>query len=295
MKNLIIPLICLAFSVSAQTHRVKFNSPEYINYNYDDSVLTVNHGSSIELDITMERPWSIGNLQILVNDVLLEAEIIDVGHYKTIVEDIQKNTEIIFSIVSRPLESRIVKYKSENLGKEYLSIRIPKYNDLYSYIYTLHQKEEEEEWIIAYQELIEPIPSPPSFRSDQDSISLALMPQRGLLSNTEYYVSIDYFHRFPSIIGKPIVLLTATSPSFTLEDYGITNNLIIEQNKVKIYSSKGFIYIETDNYPTNLSVYSISGKFINSQLINEKYTLVPIPPGIYIVSITEKTVKIIVE
>jgi len=298
MKKSILALMCAMVSLSvamAQSHIIKINAPDYINFDQEDSV-TVKDGEDLTVKVEMGSPWSFGKLLVQVNKEAVEPEMIQEGEYSMTLQQIQQDTEVVFSIGSIADKGEIG--KGEEGDQDYLIVRFPYNREIYCHRTTLF-KEAGDEWEVVNQDIVEPIPSPPDdlLRNETDLTSLFVpyWKEDAIDADTKCYVTVESFHRYPLWVGEPVVIRTATTPVFTLAELGLTSNASIDQSKHKVYSSKGMIHIEADQYPAKTQIFALSGKLEKSLLISQDHTTLSIPSGVYIIQIAGETFKVLVE
>lgn len=274
-----------SFSI-AQTHTVKIQAPETIEINPSDTLIEVQNGNELLLEIKLSELWLGGTLVATVNGTNVEPKKIDPENFEVKINKVTEDLQIVLSMESARIEGEIL-YDKE-LQKLQLRFFLPK--ELYAFIYTRYKKVGAE-WIIDAQSISEPVPSAETLRSDDMEELLYLWRSDfGMSADIEYYVTIEYFRRYK---GKPFIVATVTSPVFTLNEYPVSNTLLSKAIPT-IYTSEGMLHIQT-NSPCQAQIYTITGKLAHAHQVDINKTFISLPPGIYIVVIEKAAYKVLVE
>lgn len=270
-------------------HNVKIESPRYIQVATLYDVFTVVEGSDLLLKARF-LPMCFGaDLGVVVNGEKVKPVKIDHENFEINLKNITEDMEIVFSAESVAIEGEIEYYEDhQNLGLKY-NIADFAYEEVYSWSYYRY-KMTDNGWELDYKTVAEPEFSPDMLRNDYEQV-FWLWDDYSMSPDTAYYVVMEYFRRYN---GEPVIIATVTSPAFTFNDY-IMHNTPANKSKVVVSTAKDMIRIQTDSYPRQALIYTISGKLVKNIQIKENETAISVPPGIYIVVVENEVCKVIVE
>lgn len=284
MKNILI-IISFLFSVgvaaSAQKHSIIVDAHKGISLIPSTTLYSVEEGKSFTLTFEVDSVWVGSDLHATVNGIDVTPTKTDDRSYSILLENVRQDATIALDLTSVQVSGSI--HSRDGI----LGVEFPSMDNLYCFNIHIYQKRGEDLSLIDSR-IVEPYPTINS-RADENRVSLVIHSSK-LEYGSEYVVIVEAF-RYHGL--DKIIILTATTPSFTLD--GVLSIEEVKSATTRFHTGKGILYIQTEKFPQALKIYSSTGVLKIDDIIHSSEWSASLTAGIYFIHLNEETYKVVVK